>query len=211
MSGICIFLILVFLLLCFLVKYKYSLLTVFDSYFTGIVRDNLYPRFNFLFLSITQFGNFIFVLIVTAVCLTVFLVYKKIIEAIWLLSGVIIVSGFFVQVLKIIIGRERPNILHLVIVNDLSFPSGHSTASMILYGTIIILVNTNIKNYLLKRIVQILLIMLIFSVGISRIYCGVHFPTDVIGGFLLGLIWLCFSYTILQDMSRYNSYYGKTK
>lgn len=112
------------------------------------------------------------------------------------MSGVGIAAGIFVRFLKIIIGRQRPDNLHLVVVHDLSFPSGHATVSMILYGMLIILINIHIKKTFTKRIFQVLLFMIIICIGISRIYCGVHFPTDVIGGFLLDLIWLNFTYPI---------------
>ncbi len=102
------------------------------------------------------------------------------------LVGVTLVN----QVIKHIIRRPRPNVLRLVEESGYSFPSGHSMVSMAFYGIIIYLVYKNVSNKYLKWILIILLSLLILSIGFSRIYVGVHYFTDVAGGFLLGLAYL---------------------
>lgn len=102
------------------------------------------------------------------------------------LVGVTIIN----QVIKHIVRRPRPNVLRLVEEDGYSFPSGHSMVSMAFYGIIIYLVYKNVTNKYLKWTLIALLSLLILSIGFSRIYVGVHYFTDVAGGFLLGLAYL---------------------
>lgn len=117
------------------------------------------------------------------------------------LVGVTLVN----QVIKHIIRRPRPNVLRLVEESGYSFPSGHSMVSMAFYGIIIYLVYKNVSNKYLKWILIILLSLLILSIGFSRIYVGVHYFTDVAGGFLLGLAYLIIYINI------YNKRIGKNE
>jgi membrane-associated phospholipid phosphatase len=95
-------------------------------------------------------------------------------------------------VLKKVINRARPSLEHLVSVNTLSYPSGHSMSAMAFYGFLIFLC----LRYKMPRWVRYLfvtiLVLLILSIGVSRIYLAVHYPTDVAAGFMGGFIWVAF-------------------
>lgn len=95
-------------------------------------------------------------------------------------------------VLKKVINRARPSLEHLVTVNTLSYPSGHAMSAMAFYGFLIYLC----LRYDMRRWVRYLFVtilgLLILSIGVSRIYLGVHYPSDVAGGFIGGLIWVAF-------------------
>ena len=92
------------------------------------------------------------------------------------------------QILKRIIRRARPNHLRLVKEKGFSFPSGHSMVSIALYGILIYIVNKNIKNKPLRITLTIILSILILLIGLSRIYVGVHYPSDVLSGYILATI-----------------------
>lgn len=96
------------------------------------------------------------------------------------------------RILKVIIARPRPERLRLVLEDGYSFPSGHSMVSFAFYGFLIYLIYDNFKNKKIKCLLIIVLSLLILIIGISRIYLGVHYVTDVIGGFLFAFIYLVF-------------------
>ena len=91
--------------------------------------------------------------------------------------------------LKLIFLRERPTDM-LIDIGGYSYPSGHSFVSMAFYGLLIYLVaKLDIKKKT-KNIIIILLSILVLLIGTSRIYLGVHYPSDVLGGFIGGIIYL---------------------
>lgn len=106
-------------------------------------------------------------------------------------------------VLKDIFDRQRPVIDHLVHVDTLSFPSGHSMSAMAFYGFLIYL-SFQFDMRKRQRLALIIpLVTLIFLVGLSRIYLGVHFPSDVAAGYMGGLIWLTFCIIVFNVGSLY--------
>lgn len=92
--------------------------------------------------------------------------------------------------LKYIFKRERPRDIMMVIENGFSFPSGHTMLATIFYGFIIYLIYKSDKSRKFKYVSIILLSLLILLIGISRIYLGVHYTTDVLGGYLISISYL---------------------
>ena len=88
--------------------------------------------------------------------------------------------------------------LRVVVENGYSFPSGHSMVSFAFYGFLIYLINKNLKNKKIKYPLIALLSLLILLIGISRIYLGVHYVTDVLGGYIIGLIYLIVFIKVLK-------------
>jgi undecaprenyl-diphosphatase len=104
--------------------------------------------------------------------------------------------------LKQIFGRKRPLMPLLESARGLSFPSGHAMMSVSFYGLLIWLVYNNIKNPLLKWCLIIVLALLILFIGLSRVYLRVHYASDVVAGFCLGLMWLILSLSILNRVEK---------
>jgi undecaprenyl-diphosphatase len=93
-------------------------------------------------------------------------------------------------VLKAAYGRERPDpTFRWIEIDSLSFPSGHATASAVVYLTIAVLLSRISEKREHRAYVFAAALFLSFLVGLSRVYLGVHYPTDVLAGWALGVIW----------------------
>jgi undecaprenyl-diphosphatase len=106
---------------------------------------------------------------------------------------VMIIGGLAVigigQVLKTLVNRPRPE-YYLVdtVPSGLSFPSGHSLLAVMMGGVLIYLVGLWVRPLLLRRAIQAGLILLVIVMGVSRVYLGVHWPSDVIGAYVFGVM-----------------------
>lgn len=107
--------------------------------------------------------------------------------------------------LKFIFHRNRPLTPLLAEAKGYSFPSGHALMSLTFYGLIIFLVWQKEKKAWIKWALTILLALLIIFIGISRVYLGVHYASDVLAGFCVGLMWLFLSLWILRKIETYSS------
>lgn len=168
---------------------------VYSFIINNIMNDGLTP----ILKAITELGGVAFTVLAGVL---IFMFCKK---NRWFITIDLVGVTLVNQVIKHIIRRPRPNVLRLVEESGYSFPSGHSMVSMAFYGIIIYLVYKNVSNKYLKCILIILLSLLILSIGFSRIYVGVHYFTDVAGGFLLGLAYLIIYINI------YNKRIGKNE
>ena len=94
------------------------------------------------------------------------------------------------QLLKFILQRPRPTEFRIINETGYSFPSGHSMISMAFYGYLIYLIYKHMKNKYLKWILISILSVLILMIGVSRIYLGVHYTSDVCAGFIISIGYL---------------------
>lgn len=138
--------------------------------------------------NITHLGGAIF-LITLSLILLLIIKNKKIGILIWLNLGISVLLN---QALKFIIQRPRPTEFRIINESGYSFPSGHSMVSAAFYGFLIYLIYKNVKNKYLKWSLITLLSLVILTIGISRIYLGVHYTSDVIGAFCISLSVLSF-------------------
>ena len=135
---------------------------------------------------ITNFGGAIFLIVLTIV-LFILIKNKKIGASIF--SNLVVIT-ILNQLLKRILQRPRPTEFRIIEETGYSFPSGHSMVSMAFYGYLIYLIYRYVKNKYLKWGLIALLSLLICTIGISRIYLGVHYTSDVLGGFLISISYL---------------------
>ncbi len=149
---------------------------------TFLISDFVTPIAKF----ITNFGGAIFLAVLTIV-LFILIKNKKI--GISIFSNLVIITALN-QLLKNILHRPRPTEYRIIEETGYSFPSGHSMISMAFYGYLIYLIYKYVKNKYVKWISMALLSLLICSIGISRIYLGVHYTSDVLGGFLISISYL---------------------
>lgn len=135
---------------------------------------------------ITNFGGAIFVISLTTILFFV-IKDKKIGISIIANLGIVTILN---QIIKFIMQRPRPTEFRIIEETGYSFPSGHSMVSLAFYGYLIYLIYKYINNKHLKRTLIIILSILICIIGVSRIYLGVHYTSDVLGGFLISLAYL---------------------
>lgn len=135
---------------------------------------------------ITQLGGAVFLITLTII-LILFIKNKKIGISIFSNLAIITVLN---QILKRILQRPRPTEFRIIEETGYSFPSGHSMVSMAFYGYLIYLCLKYINNKYLKWSLTVALSVLIGTIGVSRIYLGVHYTSDVLGGFLISIAYL---------------------
>ena len=172
-------------------------LNTFDTVLIHWIQTPMNAMKTTLFKGFTFLANPATVIVLGAVILLLFLIKHRRPEAIWLAINTVFIAGVGNFLLKLAFTRPRPS-HHLVTATGYSFPSGHADGSVLLYGTLLLIALTFIKNRATKIIVTCCAIVLILCIGMSRVYLGVHYPSDIIGGWLVGSAWLCFTYPIYR-------------
>ena len=104
--------------------------------------------------------------------------------------------------LKLAFTRPRPDILRLIAETDFSFPSGHAMINMALYGAIVILAWRFLQTKRMKIAITAGLTILVFAIGFTRVYLGVHYITDVIAGWCLGLAFAVGVILVFDEIKR---------
>ena len=120
------------------------------------------------------------------VVLTLLAVRRPTAALVLTISLFVLLAGDF---LKELVNRPRPD--HVLLMpppESLSFPSGHSAYAMVLCGLSVYITGRLVAPVSLKRLLQAAMIVLILAMGASRVYLGVHWPSDVVGGYLWGVV-----------------------
>lgn len=151
-----------------------------------------------IFKIITNFGGAYFLIIAT-ILLTIFVRNRKIAFSIPVNLAIVTILNI---ILKNIVERPRPIGYRLIDETGYSFPSGHSMISTAFYGLIIYFIWKNVKNKKMRNISCVLLGFLVGLIGISRIYLGVHYASDVIGGFLISIAYLVIFTTTFKTICK---------
>ena len=204
------FALLLFVILGYMVKFYPETLVGFDQPIQTAVRGDLPDYLTTLFRAITRLIDI--PVIITWVAIAAFVFYRKRwkIESFFML-GNLALAGFLIVTFKNIYQRPRPAILHLVEEKGFSFPSGHSLASTLVLGSLIIIIGQHVKNKTARYCLQGMLVLGIVTIVVSRIYVGVHYPSDVLGSMILGLAVLQFEYPLYDRLRFQWRFTGKQK
>ena len=180
------FALLLFVILGYVVKFYPEQLIPFDTSIQTAIRGDLPATLTVLFRTITHLIDI--PVIITWVLIVAFIFYRKQwkLES-YLMLGNLTLAGILIVTFKNIYQRPRPEIVHLVEEKGFSFPSGHSLAVTLMVGSLIVILSQRIKNSAWRKVVQILLSLYLVSVLVSRVYLGVHYPSDVIASLCVGL------------------------
>jgi undecaprenyl-diphosphatase len=165
------------------------------------LNDPLGPRtFEESMRDITALGGFTVLTVVTIVAALAFLFHRKRLHAA-VLVGAVVLAQITNDIAKALYDRPRPDLVdHGSYVYSASFPSGHSMLSATTYLTLAMLISSLEPTRSTKVLVYILSAIVVAMVGVSRVYLGVHWPSDVIGGWALGAAWSLLAWIVLLKL-----------
>ncbi|MGO4108545.1 phosphatase PAP2 family protein [Paenibacillus sp. YAF4_2] len=176
---------------------KAQRIVAFDKHLSDAIQGLRSSGLTFWMKGFTNFGSGLYVsiiIVIFAVGLAV-IGYRR--ELIFYL-GVIGCSLLLNLSLKGIFHRARPDIHRIIDASGFSFPSGHSMSAFTLYGITIYFIWKHLKYGWLRIGVILAGIAIVLMIGISRIYLGVHYPSDVIGGYLVSAAWMSISIALYE-------------
>ena len=139
--------------------------------------------------DITALGGGIVLTLVTVIVLG-FLIMQRLWLTALATALAIVSGGFAVDLIKGQVLRARPDLVpHLVHVSGYSFPSGHATSSAVVYLTLAALAGQITPDRAARRYLLVVAVLLVGAIGCSRVYLGVHWPSDVLSGWCFGTLW----------------------
>lgn len=190
---------LILLIIFIFFVFLHSYFNIIDDFVYSLVKPLISNDMTNIMQFITFFSDPIWCILLS--CLMILFVKNKKISKSFLLN--LILVFLLNYVLKILFSRNRPADINLIVETGFSFPSGHAMMSLGIYGFLIYLLLLSDKNKISKIIGTASLVLLIFLIGISRIYLGVHYATDVIAGFIISasylLLFIRFIYPKIKD------------
>ena len=173
---------------------------IMDAAVAGYVNENMvHPALTKYMMFAADLASRNFLLVAYSILVCFYLFYKK--NNLFAISiGLIGITGFFINhALKLLFKRVRPADQLIETLKNFSFPSGHSTSAFLFYGLLIYLLWKEKIKSSIKITLTIVLILIILLIGFSRIYLRVHYITDVIAGFSIGLAWLLVSIWLVEE------------
>ncbi|RFU69711.1 PAP2 family protein [Peribacillus saganii] len=165
-------------------------IVAFDSTIISFVQGFEARTLTAIMKFFTLIGGTIPVVVLTL--LSLFFLYWVLKHRSELILLIAVMSGaniLFVS-LKLLFHRARPDLHRLAEASNYSFPSGHATMAFALYGVLTFILWRHISTGLKRTILITLSVFMILMIGISRIYLGVHYPSDIIAGYFISAFWL---------------------
>ncbi len=164
--------------------------TSFDDTVFSIIHPYINNTNTSIMQVITFFGSPEFLLPANCILAGIFLFKKE--QRLYSLkvASVALTSTGVMFLLKTLLQRQRPLVPVISQVHGYSFPSGHSFSSLVFFGMLAYIIDKAIKKKWLKWLLIIGCFVLTFLIGFSRVYLKLHFASDVVAGFCLGIIWL---------------------
>jgi membrane-associated phospholipid phosphatase len=162
----------------------------FDERLRALVHDMASPRLTILMRAASLYGGPVVLIPAGLLAAVAFLVKR------WRRGALLTVvtlagAGLLNGLLKFSFARVRPaSFFDYPLPGSPSFPSGHALYAASVFGGLAVLLTARIRNFLLQLAIWVIAISLILLVGLSRVYLGVHYPSDVLAGYAIGIIWV---------------------
>lgn len=172
-------------------KFKGEVFEKEFTFFDKSIFDFLYkirnPFLTKIMFTFSFLGNELIVFFVFI--LTLFFLFKKHKRESFVLFCTVLIGAILDLIFKSIIQRPRPQIASLIVEKSYSFPSGHAMDSFIFYIILAYFIYQFTRRKKLSFLILILFGTLVFLIGISRVYLGVHYASDVLAGYIAGFWW----------------------
>lgn len=159
------------------------------------------PALTAVLTAFTTLGSSV-VLVSLTFSVTVFLATTRRRAEAGLVAGATAGALILWPLLKNLIERARPADAHLVQVSSWAYPSGHSLASIVVFGVLGVLGYRRARTRAARVTIAVTAAVLVAAVGVSRVYLGVHWPTDVLAGWLFGAVWLSVCLWVYEWLTR---------
>jgi membrane-associated phospholipid phosphatase len=179
--------------------------TEFDQTVYNYLGQYVNSRNNQIMLFFTFLGKHQFLIPANIILILYFLFVRKHKWYSLKVASISLSSLGLMFLLKHFFSRPRPLVPLLEEAKGLSFPSGHALMSVTFYGLLGYMIWHSTKNKIIRWGSFVALIMLMFIIGTSRIYLHVHYTSDVIAGYCMGVIWLIISIQLLRRLEKYSS------
>ena len=187
-TNIIIIIILAIILLLEIILVKLNIFDPIDNFIYSHASKIINNTNTIIFKGFSLLGTEIFIILF---CL-LFIILKK--SRGVAITIIVFASTLLNQALKLIVGRPRPSINPLAIEKSFSFPSGHTMIMIVMGGILLYLLWQEKVSKIKKTILTIIIVLIALTVMFSRIYLGVHYFSDIIGGITSGLLFLFISY-----------------
>ncbi|WP_312338389.1 phosphatase PAP2 family protein [Anaerospora hongkongensis] len=169
---------------------------LFDNTVIWLVRYFATEQLDPVMITITNLGYGFTYGVIVVCSFLILLFYRRWLEfaglALCLAGGALLNS-----LLKNLFERSRPDQFTMVVATGYSFPSGHAMVSLCFYGMLAFLIARRVKKWQYRYGIAILTMFFIAAIGVSRIYLGVHYPSDITAGFAAGAVWLTFTISLM--------------
>ncbi|MBC1434644.1 phosphatase PAP2 family protein [Listeria rocourtiae] len=159
----------------------------FDLSWISRIQTNISASKTSLIETLTMIGSAETAIVLTVIIVIVLFILRKFVVGLWFGGTVLVCAVLLNTILKDIFQRPRPNFNRLIAETGYSFPSGHATGSTIFYGLAAMFLIFTVKQMWVKIVIGVAGLSWIIFIMCSRVYLGVHYPTDVLAGFLFGI------------------------
>lgn len=175
-----------------------SWIDAIDLMIIDVVQSDIREMKTMIISLLTEAGNIRFIIAGTVGVVLSLFIKRWYAAGLWFGGTILLFAVIGTRIMKKLIDRSRPDILPLIEKTTESFPSGHATAATIFYGLLLVGLILIMKAGWRKIVIGWALLLLIGFIIISRVYLGVHFPTDVFAGFFYGIASVFISIGVYQ-------------
>jgi len=202
--GVVIASLLIFVFLNFIEDlFDKSALLIFDSHVLGVIHNLRTPFLNKIMLFITYMGEWGNITVLFFIILTILIILHKW-RYLYSLTISLISAELFIYIVKNLVGRHRPPVTNaLILLTDFSFPSGHSYIAVAFYGLTTYFLFDILTSKILRTLVLIFGTILVLALGFSRLYLGVHWPSDILAGFAASASLITMIITFLEIREKF--------